>query len=167
SVDVILAHLTLASALALIFRGVPNTSSLGISHVTDDIGCKIVLSVQRVIQSISLHTTSLQTVFQAVTVTPSDYKWVWLKSKIIFPSLFFLWNINMLIYIEVILTMNSISKCCVHLRFVIPVPHGQNMEQCPPGDFPLQTRQDGSTDSQSYPLPKILTTKALTSSSCR
>lgn len=105
--DVILAHLTFANTLALVFRGVPNIlSSFGISPEMGDIGCKAVVYIQRVTRSISLYTTSLQSTFQAVTITLSNSKWVWLKIKIstfIQPSLLFSWIINMVIYSEIIL----------------------------------------------------------------
>ncbi|XP_008590384.1 PREDICTED: vomeronasal type-1 receptor 1-like [Galeopterus variegatus] len=114
-VDVILAHLTLANAVTLVLRGFPNiVLSFGIKHVIGDTGCKTVLYIQRVTRSISLNATSLQSTFQAVTITPSNYKWAWLKNKVsvyILPSLLFFWIINMIIYVEIILrvvaTFNS------------------------------------------------------------
>ena len=105
--DVILIHLTFANTLTLVFRGVPNTLlSFGISPEMGDIGCKAVVYIQRVTRSISLYTTSLQSTFQAVTITLSNSKWVWLKIKMstfIQPSLLFSWIINMVIYSEIIL----------------------------------------------------------------
>lgn len=105
--DVILAHLTFANTLTLVFRGVPNTLlSFGISPEMGDIGCKAVVYIQRVARSISLYTTSLQSTFQVVTITLSNSKWVWLKIKMstfIQPSLLFSWIINMVIYSEIIL----------------------------------------------------------------
>ncbi|XP_008563474.1 PREDICTED: vomeronasal type-1 receptor 3-like [Galeopterus variegatus] len=114
-VDVILAHLTLANAVTLILRGFPNIMlSFGIKHGIDDIGCKAVLYIQRVTRSISVNATSLQSMFQAVTITPSNYKRAWVKNKVsvyILPSLLFFWIINMIIYVEIILrvvaTINS------------------------------------------------------------
>ncbi|XP_054432570.1 vomeronasal type-1 receptor 3-like [Pteronotus mesoamericanus] len=103
--DGILAHLTLANALTLLFRGVPNIIfSFGIRPEVGDIGCKMVLFIQRVTRSISLNTTSLQSTFQAVTIAPNNSKWAWLKKKIstlIQPSLVFFWVINIVIYAEV------------------------------------------------------------------
>ncbi|XP_028360577.1 olfactory receptor class A-like protein 1 [Phyllostomus discolor] len=105
--DGILAHLTLANALTLLFRGVPSMiSSFGMSPEIGDTGCKIVLYTQRVTRSISLYTTSLQSTFQAVTITVSGRKWTWLKNNIstlIQPSIFSCWLINMLIYSQMIL----------------------------------------------------------------
>ena len=105
--DVILTHLTFANTLTLGFRGVPKILlSFGISPKMGDIGCKAVIYIQRVTRSISLYTTSLQSTFQAVTITLSNSKWVWLKIKMstfIQPSLLFSWIINMVIYSEIIL----------------------------------------------------------------
>ncbi|XP_054432546.1 vomeronasal type-1 receptor 3-like [Pteronotus mesoamericanus] len=107
--DGILAHLTLANALTLVFRGVPHIIlSFGIRPALDDIGCKTVLYVQRVTRCISLNTTSLQSTFQAVTIAPRNYKWSWLKKKIstlIQPSLALFWVINMVLYSEVIVNI--------------------------------------------------------------
>ncbi|KAM5336494.1 vomeronasal type-1 receptor 3-like [Glossophaga mutica] len=105
--DGILAHLTLANVLTLLFRGVPNIiNSFGMRPEIGDTGCKIVLYIQRVTRSISLYTTSLQSMFQAVTIGMNGWKWAWLKknmSTLIQPSIFFCWIINMVIYSHVIL----------------------------------------------------------------
>lgn len=55
-VDVILAHLTLANALTLLFRGIPNImSSFGIRLEMGDTGCKIVLYIQSYRDYFSVH----------------------------------------------------------------------------------------------------------------
>ncbi|XP_053513696.1 vomeronasal type-1 receptor 3-like [Artibeus jamaicensis] len=105
--DGILAHLTLANSLTVLFRGVPNIiSSFGMRPEISDTECKLVLYIQRVTRGISLCTTSLQSLFQAVTIAVSGCKWAWLKnniSRLIQPSIFFCWIINMVMYSEVIL----------------------------------------------------------------
>ncbi|XP_059029414.1 vomeronasal type-1 receptor 1-like [Mustela lutreola] len=115
--DMILAHLTLANALTLIFRGIPIImSSFGIRLEMGNAGCKIVLYIQRVTRSISLCTTALQSMFQAVTITPSNHKWAWLKHRIfifIQPSLLFFWMINMAIYSVVILQTEANTNATV------------------------------------------------------
>uniref|UniRef100_A0A8D1F3Q3 Vomeronasal type-1 receptor n=1 Tax=Sus scrofa TaxID=9823 RepID=A0A8D1F3Q3_PIG len=133
--DVILAHLTFANTLSLIFRGVPNImSSFGVSPEIGDVGCKAVFYVQRVTRGISLYTTSLQSTFQAVTLTPSDSKWVWLKPKIstlIQPSLLCAWIMNMVIYTMVILeyiarrnaTEASLQPIAVPCETITQNPH--------------------------------------------
>ncbi|XP_028360576.2 vomeronasal type-1 receptor 3-like [Phyllostomus discolor] len=105
--DGILAHLTLANALTLLFRGVPSiVSSFGMSPELGDTGCKLVLYTHRVTRSISLYTTSLQSIFQAVTIAVPGRKWTWLKNNIstlIQPSIFSCWVISMAIYSQIIL----------------------------------------------------------------
>ncbi|XP_028360573.2 vomeronasal type-1 receptor 3-like [Phyllostomus discolor] len=105
--DGILAHLTLANALTLLFRGVPSIiSSFGMSPELGDTGCKLVLYTHRVTRSITLYTTSLQSMFQAVTIAVHGRKWAWLKNNIstlIQPSIFSCWVISMVIYSQVIL----------------------------------------------------------------
>ncbi|XP_028389958.1 vomeronasal type-1 receptor 3-like [Phyllostomus discolor] len=105
--DGILAHLTLANALTLLFRGFPSIiSSFGMKPDIGDTGCKVILYTQRVTRSISLYTTSLQSTFQAVTITVSSRKWAWLKNNIstlIQPSIFSGWVISMVIYSQIIL----------------------------------------------------------------
>ncbi|XP_045689732.1 vomeronasal type-1 receptor 3-like [Phyllostomus hastatus] len=105
--DGILAHLTFANALTLLFRRVPSIiSSFGMSLELGDTGCKLVLYTHRVTRSISLYTTSLQSMFQAVTITVSGRKWTWLKNNIstlIQPSIFSCWVISMVIYSRIIL----------------------------------------------------------------
>lgn len=74
-VDVILAPLTLANALTLIFRGVPNImSSFGTRPEMGDIGYKTVLYIQRVTQNISPYTASFQSTFPVLPITPSNCK---------------------------------------------------------------------------------------------
>lgn len=113
-VDVILAPLTLANALTLIFRGVPNImSSFGTRPEMGDIGYKTVLYIQRVTQNISPYTASFQSTFPVLPITPSNCKWAWLKNKIctfIKSSLLFFWIINMVIFIVVILKTAQ-QKC--------------------------------------------------------
>uniref|UniRef100_A0A8C0S2G2 Vomeronasal type-1 receptor n=1 Tax=Canis lupus familiaris TaxID=9615 RepID=A0A8C0S2G2_CANLF len=107
TVDMIFAHLTLANALTLVFRGIPSAiSSLEIRLEMGDTRCKAMLYIQRVTRSISLCTTTLQSVFQAVTITPNNHKWAWLKYRIsafIQPSLLFFWMMNSVIYSVIIL----------------------------------------------------------------
>ncbi|XP_037367621.1 vomeronasal type-1 receptor 4-like [Talpa occidentalis] len=108
-IDVILAHLTLANALTLLLRGVPSAmASFGIWLELGDAGCQAVLYLQRVSRGISLCATSLQSTFQAVTLTPSG--WAWLRTKIsivIQPSLLLFWVLNMVIYTQVIVSVTS------------------------------------------------------------
>ncbi|XP_020010861.2 vomeronasal type-1 receptor 1-like [Castor canadensis] len=113
-IDVIFTHLSLVNVLTIMFRLIPDTmSSFGGGHLFDDVGCKAVLYSYRVTRGLSICTTSLLTAFQAITISPRNSKWVWLKSKLsscVFPSFLFFWIINMLIYIHIIETLTSSSN---------------------------------------------------------
>ncbi|XP_069919676.1 vomeronasal type-1 receptor 4-like [Oryctolagus cuniculus] len=110
-IDSIFMHLIVVNMSTIIIRSISELmSSFGIKAFFDDICCQTFLYVTRVIQGLSIGTTFLLSVFQAITVSPSHSKWVWLKSKLskwIFPSLLFFWVINMLIYIHVIETVRA------------------------------------------------------------
>ncbi|XP_053513693.1 vomeronasal type-1 receptor 3-like [Artibeus jamaicensis] len=112
--DGILAHLTLANSLTVLFRGVPNIiRSFGKRPEISDTECKLVLYIHRVTRGISLYTTSLQSSFQAVTIAVSGCKWAWLKNNIstfIQPSMFFCWIINMVMYSDIILKIEAIRN---------------------------------------------------------
>ncbi|NP_001160833.1 vomeronasal 1 receptor oryCunV1R1672 [Oryctolagus cuniculus] len=103
-IDVIFLHLSLVNILTITFRLVPDiASSFGVRHFLDSVGCKTVLYTYRVTRGLSICTTSLLSVFQAVTMSPSHSKFAWLKSKLskwILPCLLCFWIINLLIYIH-------------------------------------------------------------------
>ncbi|KAM5207531.1 LOW QUALITY PROTEIN: vomeronasal type-1 receptor 2-like [Hipposideros larvatus] len=104
--DLVFTHLTLVYVLTIMFRLIPDTmSSLGARHFLDDVACKATMYTYRVTRGLSICTTSLLSVFQAITISPSNSKWAWLKPKIstcVFPSFLFFWIIKMLLYTNVI-----------------------------------------------------------------
>ncbi|XP_071074831.1 vomeronasal type-1 receptor 4-like [Dasypus novemcinctus] len=106
--DLIIAHLTFANATTMIIIGIPEIMlSFGMRNFMDDIGCKAVLYTHRVSRGLSLCTTSFLSVFQAITVIPNNSSLAWLKPKIsiyVLHAFVFFWIINMLIYIQVIIT---------------------------------------------------------------
>ncbi|XP_012921661.1 vomeronasal type-1 receptor 4-like [Heterocephalus glaber] len=105
-IDSIFMHLTIVNILTITFSLLPDAMSyFGVKHFLNDVGCQAVLYIFRVSRGVSICTTSLLSTFQAITISPSNSKWVLLKSKLsmlIFPSFLFFWIINMLIYIHVI-----------------------------------------------------------------
>ncbi|XP_008525781.1 vomeronasal type-1 receptor 4-like [Equus przewalskii] len=105
-IDLIFTHLTLVNVLTIMFNLMPTvTSSFGIRHFLDDVGCKATLYTYRVTRGLSICTTSLLSAFQAITISPSTSIWARLKSKIstcVLPSFLVFWIINMLIYIQII-----------------------------------------------------------------
>ncbi|XP_046536968.1 vomeronasal type-1 receptor 3-like [Equus quagga] len=110
-IDLIFIHLTLVNVLTIMFKLIPDaTSSFGVRHFLDDVGCKATLYTYRVTRGLSICTTSFLSVFQAITISPSNSTWMRLKSEIstcIFPSFLFFWIINMLIYIHIIKTVEA------------------------------------------------------------
>ncbi|XP_072822490.1 vomeronasal type-1 receptor 2-like [Vicugna pacos] len=110
-IDLICVHLTLVNVLAIMLRLIPHLmSSFEVSHFLDDVGCKATMFTYRVTWGLSMCSTALLSAFQAITISPSNSKWVWLKSKIstcIYPSFLFFWILNMLIYIQLIRTAEA------------------------------------------------------------
>lgn len=110
-VDAIFIHLTTVNMLTTIFILVPAiVSSFGVSHFLDDVGCKAVLYIYRVTRALSICTTCILSTFQAITIAPSNSKWVWFKPKLstwTFPSFLVSWFINMIIYVGVIETVKA------------------------------------------------------------
>ncbi|NP_001240419.1 vomeronasal 1 receptor ornAnaV1R3098 [Ornithorhynchus anatinus] len=104
--DLILAHLTMANTVALLTRGVPETMvGFGMKNILDDIECQFIMYSNRVSRGLSICTTSLLSVFQAITISPSNSHWTQLKPKITnytLPSFLFFWILNLLIYLEII-----------------------------------------------------------------
>ncbi|KAM6154472.1 vomeronasal type-1 receptor 3-like [Erethizon dorsatum] len=71
STDLILRHLTVANTLVILSRGIPETmAAFGAEDFLSDIGCKLVFYVHRVGRGVSLSSTCLLSVFQAVTISP-------------------------------------------------------------------------------------------------
>uniref|UniRef100_A0A8C9DU60 Vomeronasal type-1 receptor n=1 Tax=Prolemur simus TaxID=1328070 RepID=A0A8C9DU60_PROSS len=105
-IDLIFMHLTLVNVLSMLFSLTPDImSSFGVRNAMNDVSCKAILYINRVTRGLSICTTSLLSTFQAITISPRNSKWAWLKSKLstcIFPSFLFFWVLNMLVYIHVI-----------------------------------------------------------------
>ncbi|XP_005413576.1 PREDICTED: vomeronasal type-1 receptor 3-like [Chinchilla lanigera] len=77
SVDWILRHLTVANTLVILSRGIPGTmAACGAEDFLSDVGCKLVFYVHRVGRGVSMGSTCLLSVFQAVTISPRSSRWV-------------------------------------------------------------------------------------------
>ncbi|XP_055993250.1 vomeronasal type-1 receptor 4-like [Sorex fumeus] len=80
--DFILLHLTVSNTLAIVSRGVPQTmAALGLKYFSSDFGCGFLLYVERVGKGVSIGTTCLLSVVQAITISPRDSCWKELKVK--------------------------------------------------------------------------------------
>ncbi|XP_076421070.1 vomeronasal type-1 receptor 4-like [Peromyscus maniculatus bairdii] len=99
--DLIVKHLTWANFIVL-FKGIPQTiASFSQTYYADYISCKLLLYFHRVARGVSLVSTSLLSVFQAITISPNHSIWAQLKIRalgIIGPSLGLCWALQMLIY---------------------------------------------------------------------
>ncbi|NP_001160809.1 vomeronasal 1 receptor oryCunV1R1661 [Oryctolagus cuniculus] len=139
-IDWIFMHLTMANILNIIFHSMPEImSSFGVKRFLDNIGCQIFLYIYRVTRGLSICTTSLLSVFQAITISPSNSKWARLKFKLstwIFPSFLFFWVINMLIYIQVIKVMGAkLNFTMVGQGYVNAYCQSKKMNMRYPGPF--------------------------------
>nr|XP_044989230.1 vomeronasal type-1 receptor 4-like [Jaculus jaculus] len=99
--DLIVKHLTWANFMVLVFKGIPQTmAAFGMSYFLDDILCKLIFYFHRVARGVSLGSTSLLSVFQVITISPSNSKWGQLKfraPKVIGSSLGLCWALQLLI----------------------------------------------------------------------
>ncbi|NP_001240326.1 vomeronasal 1 receptor ornAnaV1R3005 [Ornithorhynchus anatinus] len=104
--DLILGHLTVSNTITLLTRGVPETmAAFGMKNILDDVGCKTVVYLRRVARGLSICTTCLLSVLQAVTVSPGTSRWSRFKPRApryILPSFLFFRKLNLLIYINLI-----------------------------------------------------------------
>ncbi|XP_055985661.1 vomeronasal type-1 receptor 3-like [Sorex fumeus] len=98
--DHILKHLCLANCLVLLSKGIPQImTSFGRNDFLDDHGCKFLFYVHRVAREVSLSSTCLLSVFQAMTVIPSKFRWTKLKvraPKYIEHFCFLIWVLHLL-----------------------------------------------------------------------
>ncbi|NP_001240380.2 vomeronasal 1 receptor ornAnaV1R3059 [Ornithorhynchus anatinus] len=107
SSDLILAHLALANTITLLSRGIPETmSAWGMRNFLNDVGCKILIYFYRVARGLSICTVCLLSVFQAITISPSTFRWSGVKAKLpkfILPSCVLSWILNMLIDFDILM----------------------------------------------------------------
>ncbi|CAH7400956.1 vomeronasal type-1 receptor 4 [Phodopus roborovskii] len=101
--DLIIEHLTFANFLSIISRGIPQTmSDFGFKYFLDDIGCKLIMYIYRISRGVSLYAMCLLSCFQAITISPSNSRWMKLKhraTKFIGPSCSLSWLVHLLLNI--------------------------------------------------------------------
>ncbi|NP_001160705.1 vomeronasal 1 receptor oryCunV1R1544 [Oryctolagus cuniculus] len=111
STDLFIKHLSVANVLVILSRGVPQTmTALGMKNFLDDIGCKLVFYVHRVSRDVSIGSTCLLSVFQAITISPRHSRWMELKiksPKYVGPSTILCWILNMALNVVVPVYMTS------------------------------------------------------------
>lgn len=100
--DLILMNLMTANATIILSSGVPHTlAAFGLKQFMSDLGCWFLLYIQLFGHSVSIGTTCLLSVFQAVTIQSRESCWKYNKVKAINPIgrfISLLWVFYMLIH---------------------------------------------------------------------
>ncbi|NP_001160305.1 vomeronasal 1 receptor monDomV1R1286 [Monodelphis domestica] len=112
--DLILAHLTVANIATLFTRGIPEIMfCFGMRSILNDLGCKVVLYIYRIFRGLSVCTTSLLSMFQAIIISPNNSVWARIKvktPKYILHCFLCVWVANALINIRVIEATEAIKN---------------------------------------------------------
>ncbi|XP_072494503.1 olfactory receptor class A-like protein 1 [Notamacropus eugenii] len=124
--DLILAHLTFANIVTLFTRSIPEIMfSFGMRHFLDDLGCKVLMYIYRVARGLSVCTTSLLSMFQALIISPYNTVWASIKvraPKYILHYFLFVCFTNALIYIRVIEVAEATKNDTVSTyRYISPI----------------------------------------------
>ncbi|CAO2595464.1 Vomeronasal type-1 receptor 4 [Lemmus lemmus] len=109
----ILIHLAFTNIIILLAKGLPKTmAAFGLRNFLDNIGCKILIYLPRVARGVSICTSSLLTVVQAIIISPRSSGWRRLRPKSawhILPFFSFFWILNALISVNLIHSVTSTS----------------------------------------------------------
>ncbi|XP_049758339.1 vomeronasal type-1 receptor 4-like [Elephas maximus indicus] len=122
STDLILRHLTVANTLVILSKGIPQTIvAFGWKGFLNDFGCKLVFYVHRVGRGVSIGSTCLLNVFQAITISPRNARWTKLKvkfAKYIGPSNILCWILHMLVnmIVPIHVTGNRSNKTITKIK---------------------------------------------------
>ncbi|CAO2595463.1 Vomeronasal type-1 receptor 4 [Lemmus lemmus] len=112
-IQLILIHLAFTNIIILLAKGLPKTmADFGWRNFLDDIGCKILIYLTRVARGVSICTSSLLTVVQAIIISPRASGWRRLRPKSawhILPFFSFFWILNALISMNLIYSITSIN----------------------------------------------------------
>ncbi|XP_049998633.1 vomeronasal type-1 receptor 4-like [Alexandromys fortis] len=112
-IHLILIHLAFTNIIMLFAKGLPKTmAAFGLRNFLDDIECKIVIYLQRVSRGVSICTSSLLTVVQAIIISPRASGWRRLRPQSawhILPFFSFFWTLNALLAMNLIQSITSTS----------------------------------------------------------
>ncbi|NP_001160988.1 vomeronasal 1 receptor monDomV1R1272 [Monodelphis domestica] len=105
-IDPILIHLAFVNDMFLLLRGIPQMIRVWRQgYSLNDIECKLITYFQRVFRGLSLSSTSLLSVFQAIIISPTSLFWGKVKSKapnFVLPCGLLCWIFNLLIDVFVL-----------------------------------------------------------------
>ncbi|XP_075441124.1 olfactory receptor class A-like protein 1 [Ascaphus truei] len=94
-VDKIFCSLAFSNMMILLTRGSPQIMSyLGHQNIPDTVGCIVIFYTYRLLRGVSISSTCLLSVFQAIVMAPATSRWESLKTKVsnyILPSLAAFW----------------------------------------------------------------------------
>ncbi|XP_074131918.1 vomeronasal type-1 receptor 1-like [Sminthopsis crassicaudata] len=80
--NVLIIQLAFSNAMVLLFRGIPTITRLWkVKCVLDRTGIKIITYMQILTRGLSLNSTCLLSVFQAITISPNNSLWAQVKIK--------------------------------------------------------------------------------------
>ncbi|XP_077889445.1 vomeronasal type-1 receptor 4-like [Ictidomys tridecemlineatus] len=109
--DLILQHLIVANLLALLCRGVPQTvAAFGVKDFLSDFGCKLLFYLHRLGRGVSIGSTCLLSVFQAINISPENSSCSELKvkaPKYIGLSIYLSWILYLLVNIMIFSQMTG------------------------------------------------------------
>ncbi|CAH6807292.1 Vmn1r217 [Phodopus roborovskii] len=112
-IHLILIHLAFANIIILFAKGLPKTmAALGLRNFLDDRGCKIIIYLDRVARGVSICTSSLLTVVQAIIISPRASGWRRFKPKSawhILPIFSLFWMLSALVSMNLIHSITSRS----------------------------------------------------------
>ncbi|XP_005354986.1 vomeronasal type-1 receptor 4-like [Microtus ochrogaster] len=112
-VHLILIHLAITNIIILLAKGLQKTMvTFGLRNFLDDIGCKITIYLTRVARGVSICTSGLLTVVQAIIISPRASGWRRLRPQSawhILPFFSFFWILNALIGKNLIHSVTSAS----------------------------------------------------------
>ncbi|XP_060228457.1 vomeronasal type-1 receptor 4-like [Meriones unguiculatus] len=105
-IHLILIHLGFTNIIILLAKGLPRTiAAFGLRNFLEDLGCKIIIYLERVARGLSICTSSLLTVVQAIIISSRESGWRTLRPKSawhILPFFSLFWILNCLISLDII-----------------------------------------------------------------
>ncbi|XP_004712585.1 putative vomeronasal receptor-like protein 4 [Echinops telfairi] len=134
NINLIMMHLAFTNAMSLCVKGISDVIPVfHLSNFLDSVGCKTVIYLGRVARGLSICTTCLLSVVQAITISPRTTPWTKLKlrtaGQLLFCLLIFwtfntLTSCNLLYYIASVKNMNR-SEVSQHIGYCYLLPSTQ------------------------------------------
>ncbi|XP_013006583.2 vomeronasal 1 receptor cavPorV1R609 isoform X1 [Cavia porcellus] len=120
--DLTIGHLSLIHIVMLLIAGFIAIDIFGFQHLGDDTTCKCVIYLYRLMRGLSLCTTCLLSILQAITLSPRSSCLTKFKQKSLQHTLccfLFLWVFNMLINVRFLISTVAIPNVTSHDLMVV------------------------------------------------